>query len=93
MAWPMAGWVVDRFYPSPDAMLTQRFVQVIDTPESRLVEIMETLKQRFPGVKPYSLPTLGDIGYIELGVRGRGDITASFLALQELLHADRIPFR
>jgi molybdopterin-biosynthesis enzyme MoeA-like protein len=93
MAWPMAQWVVDHFYPSPEETLTQRSVEIIDTPESRLVAIMESLKQRFPEVKLYSLPTLGDNSYIELGVRGRGDITAAFTALLEILRADHIPFR
>jgi molybdopterin-biosynthesis enzyme MoeA-like protein len=93
MAWPMATWVVDQFYPSPDEKLTQQSLRVMETPESRLVGIMETLKQRFPEAKLYSLPTLGENGYIELGVRGRGDITPAFLALQEALQADNIPFR
>jgi molybdopterin-biosynthesis enzyme MoeA-like protein len=93
MAWPMAQWVVDRFYPSPKEKLTQRSLQVIETPESKIVGIMKTLKQQFPQVKLYSLPTLGVNGYIELGVRGRGDITAAYLALQEALRADDIPYR
>jgi molybdopterin-biosynthesis enzyme MoeA-like protein len=93
MAWPMARWVVDKFYPSPDEKLTQRSLLVIETPESRLVGIMEAHKQRFPEVKLYSLPSLGDNSYIELGIRGRGDITPAFIALQEALHAENIPFR
>ncbi|MBT2971949.1 MAG: competence/damage-inducible protein A [Candidatus Thiodiazotropha sp. (ex Ctena orbiculata)] len=93
MAWPMAEWVVECFYPSTEAQLTERSVQVSDTPESELVGIMGLLKERFPEVKPYSLPRLGDNGYVELGIRGRGDISMAFTALQEALRARQIPFR
>ncbi|MES9994177.1 MAG: molybdopterin-binding protein [Candidatus Thiodiazotropha sp.] len=93
MAWPMAEWVVERFYASIDEGLSDCSVQVIDTPESRLVDIMQLLNEQFPQVKVYSLPRLGDDSYVELGVRGRGDISKAFSALQEVLSRQQISFR
>ncbi|MBT3049100.1 MAG: molybdopterin-binding protein [Candidatus Thiodiazotropha sp.] len=93
MAWPMAEWVMERFHPAAGEQLSERSVRVIDTPESGLVGIMELLNERFPAVKPYSLPRLGGNGYVELGIRGRGDISMAFTALKEALQAQRIPFR
>ncbi|MEW8505234.1 MAG: molybdopterin-binding protein [Candidatus Thiodiazotropha sp.] len=93
MAWPMAEWVVEQFYPSTGEGLRECSVQVIDTPESRLVEIMEHLNEQFPEVKPYSLPRLGNNSLVELGLRGRGDLTKAFSALQEALRKRQIPFR
>lgn len=93
MAWPMAAWVLDRFYPSPAERLNECSLQVIDTPESMLVGIMTHFNKLYPDIKMYSLPTLGGNGHVELGIRGRGDITSAFVALQEALHAEQIPFR
>ncbi len=92
MAWPMAAWVLDRFHPSPGEILNECSLRVTNTSESMLVGIMERLNKRYPEVKLYSLPTLGENGYIELGIRGRGDITPVFTALQEALEQEQIPF-
>lgn len=93
MAWPMAAWVLDRFYPSSGEKLIERSLQVLDTPESMLVGIMRGLNERYPDLKLFSLPTLGENGYVELGIRGRGDITSAFAELEEALRRERIPFR
>jgi molybdopterin-biosynthesis enzyme MoeA-like protein len=93
MAWLMAEWVVDRFHPSTGPRLNECSLQVLNTPESALVEIMKLFSKRFPEVKLFSLPTLGKDSAIELGIRGWGDITHAFAQLQETLRAEQIPFR
>ncbi|MES9970653.1 MAG: molybdopterin-binding protein [Candidatus Thiodiazotropha sp.] len=93
MAWPMAEWVLDHLYPSSMDQFSVLSLQVVDTPESTLVAIMEQVNERFPKLKTFSLPTLGANGYIELGIRGRGDILPAFLELKQALQAQQIPFR
>jgi molybdopterin-biosynthesis enzyme MoeA-like protein len=93
MAWPMAEWIMDKFHPTMGPKLTEYSLQVLDTPESALVEIMNRFNQRFPEVKLYSLPTLGEDSFIELGIRGRVDARDAFLELQAILRREQIPFR
>ena len=43
--------------------------------ESQLIALMREVGARFPGVKVFSLPSMGDDGtrrHVELGVRGEG---------------------
>ncbi|MET0068257.1 MAG: molybdopterin-binding protein [Candidatus Thiodiazotropha sp.] len=95
LAWPMAEWVLQQHYPGATARLEERCVEVLDTPESRLVLLMERLGDRFPGLKLYSLPQLqsGDGARIELGFRGRGAIDEAFEALLRELDKAGIPHR
>ncbi|MCG7953819.1 MAG: molybdopterin-binding protein [Candidatus Thiodiazotropha endolucinida] len=93
MAWPMAEWILDEYYPANNLTLNERTLQVLDTPESALVDIMKRFNERFPGIKLFSLPVLGENGYVELGIRGRGDLGQAFMGLQESLRAKQIPFR
>lgn len=93
MAWPMAEWVMREFHPATGLKLNERSLHVLNTPESALVGIMQLFINRFPEVKLFSLPTLGEDGYIELGIRGRGDIGDAFLELQSILRSEQIPFR
>ncbi len=75
MAWPMVEWVLDTRYrhlfnavPEADAS-----VIVYDSAESTLTPLMESLEAKYPGLKVFSLPSMGQAGkrrHIELGVRG-----------------------
>jgi molybdopterin-biosynthesis enzyme MoeA-like protein len=86
MAWPMAQWVLDEIYAYPKiCMPRERSLKIIGTPESKLVPIMQTLTDRFPGLKLFSLPHLGEKSYIELGFRGEGDLDQAIATLQTLL--------
>ncbi|MCG6942350.1 MAG: competence/damage-inducible protein A [Thiohalocapsa sp.] len=83
MAWPMAEWVLERYYPAvtPGG---EAAVAVWRTPESRLIPLMERLDGAFPGLKLFSLPHMGDDPadrHVLLGFRGRGDLDAAMAAL------------
>ena len=75
MAWPMVEWVLDHQYaglfhavPEADASGV-----VHGLTESQITPLMLEVQRRFPGVKSFSLPTVGKDGargHIELGVRG-----------------------
>jgi molybdopterin-biosynthesis enzyme MoeA-like protein len=75
MAWPMIAWVLDtlyadRFHREPHA---ERALLVYGQAEAVLTPLMETLEARYPGVRVFSLPSVGDAHtrkHIELGVKG-----------------------
>lgn len=93
MAWPMAEWVLDQYYAEKRGeIFEEASLQVIHTPESSLVPIMEAFAGRFPGFKLYSLPRLGETPSIELGLRGSGEIKPAMDALAASLHEAGIPF-
>lgn len=75
MAWPMLETMLDTRY----AHLHHRVAHaensflVYGLPESRLTPAMQTVTQRWPEVKVFSLPSVGESGeraHIELGVKG-----------------------
>jgi molybdopterin-biosynthesis enzyme MoeA-like protein len=92
MAWPMAEWVLDHHYGQA-APLQEQALIVRGAPESRLIPLMEQLGERFPGLKLFSLPHLGETKedrYIVLGFRGRGDLSAAMGALRTGLDAEGV---
>jgi molybdopterin-biosynthesis enzyme MoeA-like protein len=92
MAWPMAEWVLDQHYGQA-APLQEQALIVRGAPESRLIPLMEQLGGRFPGLKLFSLPHLGESPedrYILLGFRGRGDLSAAMTALRAGLDAEGV---
>jgi molybdopterin-biosynthesis enzyme MoeA-like protein len=75
MAWPMVEWVLDERYAHLHHRVAEAEDSVIvyDAAESTLTPLMESLEARFPGLKVFSLPSVGDASrprHIELGVRG-----------------------
>jgi molybdopterin-biosynthesis enzyme MoeA-like protein len=92
MAWPMAEWVLDGFYGVSDK-IQEMALRVIDVPESRLIPLMRDLGERFPELKLFSLPHMGDDAHIRLGFRGRSGIQEAMNALRERLERDSIPYR
>ena len=87
MAWPMVEWVLDQRY----AHLFHRQVEaeasitVYDSAESTLTPLMEAVEANYPGLKVFSLPSVGEEGrrrHIELGVRGSPEEVPG--ALEEL---------
>jgi molybdopterin-biosynthesis enzyme MoeA-like protein len=92
MAWPMAEWVLDRHYGRAEP-LHERALEVRGAPESRLIPLMEQLGARFPALKLFSLPHLGETQadrYILLGFRGRGDLEPAMAALRGGLDAEGV---
>jgi molybdopterin-biosynthesis enzyme MoeA-like protein len=92
IAWPMAEWIMDKFYTSTGFKLNECSLRIVNTPESALVDIMNRFNEQFPEIKLFSLPTIGENSYIELGLRGRCDIRDAFVELQAILRAEQIPF-
>ena len=93
MAWPMVAAALDDSYRhlAERSALADRSVLLFETPESRIAGLMDQLLASFPGVKAYSLPSVGEDGgrrHIELGVKGRVDVVdRAFVALTRGLEA------
>jgi molybdopterin-biosynthesis enzyme MoeA-like protein len=92
MAWPMIEWVLDTHYSERfgSAVSIERSLIVYETAESALAPIMEEVEHRFPGVRSFSLPSIGDgrdgkraRRHVELGVKGFGTaIDTAFEAMR-----------
>ncbi|MBI2317783.1 MAG: competence/damage-inducible protein A [Betaproteobacteria bacterium] len=75
MAWPMVEWVLDKRYAQlfnakPEG---EASIMVYQLPESAVTPLMIEVEARYPGLKTFSLPSVGEGGerrHIELGVRG-----------------------
>jgi molybdopterin-biosynthesis enzyme MoeA-like protein len=91
MAGPMADWVLDHHYGRAEPM-REAAVKVRGVPESRLIPLMRDLGMRFPGLKLFSLPHLGDDRHILLGFRGRQALSPAMAALEEALRRDGMVF-
>lgn len=85
MAWPMAEWVLEQYFPCVAEPIGECALRVFDVPESRLIPLMRELGERFPGLKLFSLPHMEADPYILLGFRGRGALDLALKALQEQL--------
>jgi molybdopterin-biosynthesis enzyme MoeA-like protein len=92
MAWPMAEWVLDQHYGSA-ALVNEAAIEVIGVPESELIPVMCDLGERFPRLKMFSLPHLGDDPHILLGFRGRDDPGPAIEALCQRLREAAMGFR
>lgn len=92
MAWPMAEWVLERFYGDA-APLREYAVNVYGVPESELISLMQAFNAAHPGVKLFSLPHLGENPHIRLGCRGRRGLEEAFDALRDRLGEVGIMFR
>jgi molybdopterin-biosynthesis enzyme MoeA-like protein len=81
MAWPMIAWVLDTYYADlfHREAHAERALLVFEQAEAALTPLMETLEARYPGVRVFSLPSVGDETtrrHIELGVKGRPEQVA-----------------
>jgi len=93
MAAPMMAWCLDHFYKDlfhQDNLAEQSFI-VPKGIESTLTPLMERIEESFPGVKVFSLPSVGDPAkggvfaerHIELGIKGNANLLESaWLALR-----------
>ena len=92
MAWPMIEWVLETHYAAwfHRVPMAERSLIVFDTPESAIAPLMEQVESRFPTIKAFSLPSVGDGSdgrmarrHIELGVKGAGaNLDAAFMQLR-----------
>jgi molybdopterin-biosynthesis enzyme MoeA-like protein len=102
MAWPMLEAVLDSEYSEHFNAhpMAERALLVFGTPESALVPVMLGIERDFPGVRTFSLPSLGDgrdgrvaRRHIELGVKGPpGQIGAAFEALRRAVQESGAEF-
>jgi molybdopterin-biosynthesis enzyme MoeA-like protein len=97
MAWPMIEWVLDTKYAHLHHQVphAERSLFVFELPESRLTPLMEKIEADFPGVRVFSLPSVGDAErggvfarrHIDLGVKGEPEAVAvAFVKLREGVH-------
>ncbi|AHF03818.1 molybdopterin-binding protein [Marichromatium purpuratum 984] len=84
MAWPMAEAVLEQGFGSA---VRQREValKVRGIPESQLIPVMECFGERFPALKMFSLPHMGEDPHILLGFRGHDGLEEALAALREAL--------
>ena len=92
MAHPMAEWVLDTYYSGGVEPERELSLRVYRTPESRLVGLMEAMGDAFPALKMFSLPRLGEDGYVELGFRGRVGLEPAFAELQRRLRTSGMDY-
>lgn len=74
MAWPMIEWTLDTRYAHLHHAVPhiEHSFLVFELAESAIGPVMETIETRWPGIKAFSLPSMGEEGrrHIELGVKG-----------------------
>jgi molybdopterin-biosynthesis enzyme MoeA-like protein len=102
MAWPMLEALLDSEYADHfnAQPIAERALLVFGTPESALVPMMLAIERDFPGVRTFSLPSLGDgrdgrlaRRHIELGVKGPPErIAAAFEALRRAVQSSGAEF-
>jgi len=84
MAWPMMEWTLDTRYRQYHHQITrvEHSFLAFRLPESRITPAMEELERRWPGVKAFSLPSVGDVAnpHLDLGVKGEPEAAAAALA-------------
>lgn len=88
MAWPMLEWVLNHHYADLASNKEVEYSLVLeDAHESELIELMETLLKKHPGIKIFSLPRFvdNDRPRLELGVKGERQ--AAKRAYEELKQA------
>ncbi|QIM48944.1 competence/damage-inducible protein A [Pusillimonas sp. DMV24BSW_D] len=83
MAWPMMEWTLDHRYRQlhHQTPRVEHSFLVYSLPESRITPALEELERRWPGVKAFSLPSMGDgRSHIDLGVKGEPQAASEALA-------------
>jgi molybdopterin-biosynthesis enzyme MoeA-like protein len=99
MAEPMMTWALDTHHVDMFHQIAyiEKSVIVHDGIESTLTPLMETLEAEFPGIRVFSLPSVGDgtrRRHIELGVKGEPELVdkayTQMLAGLDLLRQDYV---
>lgn len=94
MAWPMVAWVLDTRYPHlhREERMVEYLLEVLDTPESALIDIMQAVMDAHPAVRIACLPNASGRRSIEFGVRGYAEeARAGFEALSAALRQAQVP--
>ncbi|MBV8031304.1 MAG: competence/damage-inducible protein A [Betaproteobacteria bacterium] len=99
MAQPMVEWVLDTKYRHlfDRDRWGEASILVYEAGESQLVAAMESTEKAFPGVKVFSLPSMGKDGsriHVELGVRGApAQVDGAMEALRSAVKAAGFPYK
>ena len=99
MAWPMIEWVLDTHYSHlfHASVHLERSLIVYEQAEASLTPLMEALECDHPGLRVFSLPSVGDAHtrrHIELGVKGApAQVEPAFLAMQAELQSRGAEFQ
>jgi molybdopterin-biosynthesis enzyme MoeA-like protein len=99
MAWPMVEWVLDAKYRSrfDSQKWHEQSILVYEAGESQLIFAMKDVEAGFPGVKVFSLPSMGPDGsriHVELGVRGEpAQVGPAMDKLRALVRGAGFPFK
>lgn len=94
MAWPMVAWVLDTHYShlQRSERDVELLLEVLDTPESALIDIMQQVMDAHPQVRVACLPNAGGRRAIEFGVRGAPAAARdAFDMLHDTLLAQGVP--
>ena len=72
MSHPMVEWVLETHYQNEfkSELDIETRLQILDTPESKLIQIMEKVLEENPEIKLSSLPNTQNRKEVELGLRG-----------------------
>ena len=98
MARPMVEWVLDTRYRHlfDRDRWSEESILVFEAGESQLIAAMEAVGSTYPGVKVFSLPSMGEDGsrrHVELGVRGDpAQVTDAAEALRRSVREAGFPF-
>jgi molybdopterin-biosynthesis enzyme MoeA-like protein len=99
MAQPMVEWVLETRYRSlfDSQKWEEASILVYEAGESQLIGAMQAIGARFPGIKVFSLPSMGADGsriHVELGVRGDPrEVPPAIGALRELVRDQGFPYK
>ena len=94
MAWPMIEWVLDTHYTALQSQerRVEFLLEVFDTPESALIELMQGVMDAHPAARIACLPAADGRRAIEFGVSGTPDVAAAaFDALHAALVEQGVP--
>jgi molybdopterin-biosynthesis enzyme MoeA-like protein len=86
MAWPMVEWVLNTHYQGllNQNDFTEASIWINDVSESKLIDLMNEIVEKYPELKLFSLPKLNPIKTIELGVKGSSKlVNEAILEIQE----------
>ncbi len=96
MSHPMVEWVLETYYINEfksESDIETR-LQILDTPESKLIQIMETVLEENPKIKLSSLPNTQNRKEVELGLRGATEnVEKAVEILTVLLREKQIKYR
>jgi molybdopterin-biosynthesis enzyme MoeA-like protein len=99
MAQPMVEWVLDTKYRQlfDRDRWSEASILVYEAGESQLIQAMESIEKAFPGIKVFSLPSMGADGsriHVELGVRGApAEVEGAMNALRSAVRSAGFPFK